>query len=57
VAFDYLLKPGKLTSFNAIKILKMSGYPDAVIQDAYDTISQWTSKTRLEQGQEISKYN
>jgi hypothetical protein len=46
-----------LTSFNAIKILKMSGYPDAVIQDAYDTISQWTSKTRLEQGQQISKYN
>ena len=44
VAFDYLLKPGKLTSFNAIKILKMSGYPDALIQDAYDTISQWASK-------------
>ena len=38
VKFDYLLKPGKLTSFNAIKILKMSGYADEIIEEANDTI-------------------
>ena len=38
VEFDYLLKPGKLTAFNAIKILKMSGYADEIIEEALLTI-------------------
>ena len=38
VEFDYLLKPGKLTAFNAIKILKMSGYAEGIIEEALLTI-------------------
>jgi len=38
VEFDYLLKPGRLTTFNAIKILKMSGYADEIIEEAYQTV-------------------
>ena len=40
VEFDYLLKPGKLTAFNAIKILKMSGYADKIIEEAILTINK-----------------
>jgi len=42
VEFDYLLKPGRLTAFNAIKILQMSGYSDDIINEAYRTIAQLT---------------
>jgi len=38
VIFDYLLKNGKLTAFNAIKILKMSGYANEIIEEALLTI-------------------
>jgi hypothetical protein len=44
VKFDYLLKPGKLTSFNAIKILKMSGYADEIIEEANNTILKLLDK-------------
>jgi hypothetical protein len=40
VEFDYLLKPGKLTAFNAIKILKMSGYAEEIIDVALLTIKK-----------------
>jgi len=40
VEFDYLLKSGKLTAFNAIKILKMTGYSDDVIKEALLTIKK-----------------
>ena len=32
--FDYLLKPGPLTTRNAIRLLARVGYPDAVVQQA-----------------------
>jgi DNA mismatch repair ATPase MutS len=32
--FDYLLKPGPLTTRNAIRLLARAGYPDAIVQDA-----------------------
>jgi hypothetical protein len=44
VEFDYLLKPGKLTSFNAIKILKMSGYAVEIIEEANNTILKLMDK-------------
>lgn len=40
VKFDFLLKEGKLTAFNAIKILKMNGYSNEIIEEAYNTINQ-----------------
>ena len=44
VEFDYLLKHGKLTSFNAIKILKMSGYDEEIIDEANNTILKLMDK-------------
>ena len=44
VVFDYLLKNGKLTAFNAIKILKMSGYANEIIEEAYRTVTKLTNK-------------
>ncbi|MBO2011718.1 MutS-related protein [Hymenobacter negativus] len=32
--FDYLLKPGPLTTRNAIRLLARAGYPDAIVQNA-----------------------
>lgn len=32
--FDYLLKPGPLTTRNAIRLLARAGYPDSIVQDA-----------------------
>jgi DNA mismatch repair ATPase MutS len=32
--FDYLLKPGPLTTRNAIRLLARAGYPDVIVQDA-----------------------
>lgn len=32
--FDYLLKPGPLTTRNAIRLLARAGYPEAIVQDA-----------------------
>ena len=34
VGFDYKLKEGKLRNRNAIRILELNGYPDAVIAEA-----------------------
>lgn len=42
IVFDYLLKDGILTDFNALKILQASGYDEKIINDAY----QITSKLR-----------
>ena len=36
VDFDYKLKPGKLKNRNAIRILKLNGYPDSVISEAME---------------------
>jgi len=44
VVFDYLLKNGKLSAFNAIKILKMSGYANEIIEEAYRTVTKLTNK-------------
>ena len=44
VEFDYLLKYGKLTALNAIKILKMSGYDEGIIEEAYKTIKKMEDK-------------
>jgi len=44
VEFDYLIKPGKLTAFNAIKILKMSGYAEEIIDEALRTIKKLMSQ-------------
>ena len=32
--FDYLLKPGPLTTRNAIRLLARAGYPAAIVQQA-----------------------
>ncbi len=32
--FDYKLKPGKLTTRNAIRILELNGYPEALVSEA-----------------------
>jgi DNA mismatch repair ATPase MutS len=32
--FDYLLKPGPLTTRNAIRLLARAGYPEAIVQNA-----------------------
>ena len=32
--FDYLLKPGPLTTRNAIRLLARAGFPDAIVQQA-----------------------
>ncbi len=32
--FDHLIKKGKLTKRNAIKILEISGYPESILEDA-----------------------
>ncbi len=32
--FDYRLKPGPLTTRNAIRLLARAGYPEAIVQDA-----------------------
>jgi len=37
IDFDYKLKPGKLTTRNAIKILKYNGYPEHIIREALET--------------------
>ncbi|MFC0876114.1 hypothetical protein ACE01N_05950 [Saccharicrinis sp. FJH2] len=39
VDFDYILKRGKLTQRNAIRILEINGYPESVIKEAV-TLSQ-----------------
>ena len=37
--FDYKLKPGKLTTRNAIKILELNGYPNEIIKEAIELSS------------------
>lgn len=38
LVFDHILKPGILTRHNAIRLLEISGYPEALIRDAQETI-------------------
>ncbi|MGD1894157.1 MAG: DNA mismatch repair protein MutS [Cyclobacteriaceae bacterium] len=45
LTFDYLLKAGKLTKTNAIRILELNEYPEEVIQEA-KTISKQISKSK-----------
>jgi len=40
INFDYLLKNGKLTDFNALKILKANEFDDAIIEEAYKIIDK-----------------
>lgn len=40
LTFDYKLKSGPVTERNAIRILGICDYPQAVIQDAYDTLGR-----------------
>lgn len=35
LSFDYKLKPGPVTERNAIRIIEMCGYPQEVVQEAY----------------------
>jgi len=46
--FDHLLKPGPLTTRNAIKLLELADYPSEVIEEAKKVSSQFseTSKNR-----------
>ena len=44
LSFDYLLKEGKLTNTNAIRLLKINDYPTAVIQEAR-AVSEQINKT------------
>jgi DNA mismatch repair ATPase MutS len=37
VHFDYLLKHGKMTTRNAIRILEINGYPKEIIEEARRT--------------------
>ena len=38
IYFDYSLKKGVITEFNALKILKYNEYPQEVLDKAYSTI-------------------
>lgn len=42
--FDYKINPGPCTSGNAIKLLDITGYPKAVIQEANDVIDKITNE-------------
>ena len=44
LSFDYLLKEGKLTNTNAIRLLEINDYPAAVIQEAR-AVSEQINKT------------
>ena len=37
VHFDYLLKSGRMTTRNAIRILEINGYPQEIIREARET--------------------
>ncbi|RAK69463.1 hypothetical protein [Hymenobacter edaphi] len=34
LVFDFVLKPGPLTTRNAMRVLALAGYPPAVVADA-----------------------
>ena len=40
IDFDYLLKHGKLTDFNALKILKANGFDNELLEEAYRIIDK-----------------
>lgn len=40
IEFDYLLKPGKLTNTNAIRILEINGYPKSLTNEARRLVEQ-----------------
>ncbi len=44
IDFDYLLKKGKLQQTNAIKILKINGYPTELIKEATEIAQQLKTK-------------
>ena len=41
VEFDYMLKEGRATSRNAIKLLRMLGYPEEIIKKAEHSAEQF----------------
>ncbi|TAJ10435.1 DNA mismatch repair protein MutS [Marinilabiliaceae bacterium JC017] len=47
IDFDYKLKPGRLTSRNAIKILEMNDYPAEVIREARELAEEMDEKKML----------
>ncbi len=47
IDFDYKMKPGKLTTRNAIKILKYNGYPEHIIREALETSKLLDEKSEL----------
>lgn len=46
VLFDYLLKRGKLTDFNAIRIVERSGVEPQIVERAYSTIGELEKNRR-----------
>lgn len=40
LSFDHKLKPGQLTTRNAIKLLEIAGYPQEIIDEATDISSK-----------------
>jgi MutS domain V len=45
--FDYQIRPGPAQSHNAIKLLELSGYPAAVIQEAEELVKRLNATSRL----------
>lgn len=39
LSFDYKLKSGPVTERNAIRILEICGYPQEVVQEAYNAVA------------------
>ena len=48
VVFDYLLKPGKATSRNAIRLLEKTGYPKEITESAKLAAEQFTATNTWE---------
>lgn len=44
INFDYKIKKGKLTTYNAIKILEINNYPEEIIQDAKSIVKNYFNK-------------
>lgn len=44
IKFEYKLHPGKSTTHNAIKLLKVMGYPDRIIENAEDRAERFLSE-------------
>ena len=46
--FDYTLRPGVLKSPNGIRILEYIGYPEEIIQEALETVSERSEEGETE---------